>query len=167
MQEEHSAIDHLKGLEDKFLMARDCSYGRLGRSLGLALDRDCIGERTWEAEYGDTRQNKQMNRNILPITTHVLCNVARGNLDLSSRSRGADLRQTVINTGIFPSTNRARLAAGSGQPRPAQASHDAGLSIHVPAYLTCAQIYLSTQQNARTHPSELIKLISITQATVC
>jgi hypothetical protein len=80
MQEEHLAIDHLKGLEDKFLMARDCSCRRSGRSLELASDRDCIGERTWEAEYGDTRQNKQMNRNILPITTHVLYNVARGNL---------------------------------------------------------------------------------------
>jgi hypothetical protein len=52
MQEEHLAIDHLKGLEDIFLMARDCGYGRSGRSgrsLGLASDRDCIGERAWEA----------------------------------------------------------------------------------------------------------------------
>jgi hypothetical protein len=80
MQEEHLAIDHLTGFEDKFLMARDCSCRRSGRSLGLASDRDSIGERTWEGEYGDTRQNKQMNRNILPITTHVLYNVARGNL---------------------------------------------------------------------------------------
>jgi hypothetical protein len=49
MQEEHLAIDHLKGLEDKFLMARDCSYRRSGRSLVLASDRDSIGESPWEA----------------------------------------------------------------------------------------------------------------------
>jgi hypothetical protein len=94
MQEEHLAIDHLKVLEDKLLVARDCSYGRSGRSLGLASDRDCIGERPWRLQYGDTRQNKQMKSKHFTNNHPLTHNVAHENLDLSSRTRGADLRQT-------------------------------------------------------------------------